>query len=64
MKRLIPAVLMLCQTHIVYVRLLRAGIRQFHRIIPEMKAVDAAFALRHRKERFPVVPFHPDYSSA
>ena len=56
-----PAVLMLGQTHIVDIGLLRAGVRQNHRIIPEMETVDTVVALCHSKERFPVISFHTDH---
>ena len=49
-------VLMLCQPHIVNIRLLRAGVRKQDGIVPETKAVHSVVTFRHAKEGFPIVP--------
>ena len=56
-----PSVLMLGQTHIVDIGLLRTGVRQNHRIIPEVEAIDAIVTFCHRKEGFPVISFHTNH---
>ena len=55
------AVLVLGQTHIVDVGLLRIQIRQLHGIIPEPEPVHRAVALRQRKKGFAVVALHPGH---
>ena len=52
---------MLGKTHIIYIGLLRAGIRQNYRVIPEMETIDSVVTLCHCKERFTVVSLHTDY---
>ena len=52
---------MLCQTHIIYVCLLRAYIVQKDRIIPELESIDTIVALGYCKEGFSVVSFHSCY---
>ena len=49
---------MLCKTHIIYIGLLRAGIRQHHRIVPEPEAVNSRIALCHREEGLSIVSLH------
>ena len=49
---------MLCQTHIINIRLLWAGIRKPHRIIPETEAIDTAFTLCYCKKGLAVISFY------
>ncbi len=52
---------MLRQTHIIHIRLLRTGIRQQDRIIPEPESVDPVITLSHTEERLPVIPLDTGY---
>ena len=49
---------MLCQSHIIHIGFLRAGIRQKNGIIPESEIIDSVITFCHRKEGLSVIAFH------
>ena len=55
-----PSIFMFCQTHVIYICFLRAGIRKLYRIIPEMESIDSCIALCYCKERFTVISLYAD----
>ena len=52
---------MLCQSHIIYVRLLRTYIVKKDRIIPETEIVDSVITLRNAEERLPIISLDAGY---
>ncbi len=58
-----PAVLVLRQTHIIDVGLIRIQIRQHNGLFPEAEVVDAVFAFCHGEKIFPVIALYPNHQT-